>query len=495
MKIVGIWIRVSTMDQARGDSPEHHEQRARLYAESKGWEVATVYHLEAISGKSVMSNPECKRMLHDIKEGKITGLIFSKLARLGRNMIELLEFANYFRKHNADLISLQEAIDTSTAAGRLFFANIAAMAQFEREETADRVAASVPIRAKLGKTLGGAASFGYKWQDKKTLVIDEKEGPIRKLMYELFLKHKRKHQVADILTSQGHRTRKGEIFSTTTIDRLLRDSTAKGIRVANYTKSLGEGKTWTMKPKEDWVLQPCPAVISEEVWDECNRILDGQYKKRIPSGPSVVQLLSGYITCSCGTKMYVYHVKKKNPRYACRGCKRKILVADMDAIYQEQLKHFLLTDIDVSDYVAKSDVELQEKQSIMKDILKQSQEISKKMSQLVDMRMGKEMSKENFQKHYQPFEIQLAQIEQRIPELQAEIDFLKIQNFTAENKLEDAKDLYNQWPNLSFEEKRSIIETITQKVEVGNEDITISLSYLPSAPQKGGKSSRTLRDS
>ena len=55
---VGIWIRVSTEDQAKGDGPEHHEKRARLYAESKGWQVKEVYHLEAVSGKSVMNRPE-----------------------------------------------------------------------------------------------------------------------------------------------------------------------------------------------------------------------------------------------------------------------------------------------------------------------------------------------------------------------------------------------------------------------------------------------------
>jgi site-specific DNA recombinase len=41
-KPVGIWIRVSTEDQARGESPERHEKRARYYAESKGWQVKEV---------------------------------------------------------------------------------------------------------------------------------------------------------------------------------------------------------------------------------------------------------------------------------------------------------------------------------------------------------------------------------------------------------------------------------------------------------------------
>src|SRR6266699_2744138 len=105
-KSIGIWIRVSTEDQARGESPEHHEYRARSYAESKGWYVREVYHLEAVSGKSVMSHPETQRMLKDIRSSHITGLIFSKLARLARNTRELLDFADIFREHNADLISL-----------------------------------------------------------------------------------------------------------------------------------------------------------------------------------------------------------------------------------------------------------------------------------------------------------------------------------------------------------------------------------------------------
>ena len=113
---IGIWIRVSTEDQAKGESPEHHEQRARYYAQAKGWDVTEVYHLEGVSGKFVSQHPEAQRMLKDIRSGSIRALIFSKLARLARNTKELLEFADIFRGCDADLVSLQESIDTSTPA-------------------------------------------------------------------------------------------------------------------------------------------------------------------------------------------------------------------------------------------------------------------------------------------------------------------------------------------------------------------------------------------
>jgi DNA invertase Pin-like site-specific DNA recombinase len=99
-------------------SPDHHERRARLYCEAKGWDVREVYKLDAVSGNSVIEHAEAKRMMADVKRGKITGLVFSKLARLARNTRELLEFADYFKRHDADLISLNESLDTSSPAGR-----------------------------------------------------------------------------------------------------------------------------------------------------------------------------------------------------------------------------------------------------------------------------------------------------------------------------------------------------------------------------------------
>src|ERR1700679_3621582 len=96
-KNVGIWIRVSTEDQARGDSPEVHEARARAYATQRGWTVRELYDLGGTSGKAVSKPPEAKQMMADVKGGHITGLIFSKLARLSRNARELQDFGDYFR--------------------------------------------------------------------------------------------------------------------------------------------------------------------------------------------------------------------------------------------------------------------------------------------------------------------------------------------------------------------------------------------------------------
>ena len=488
-KSVGIWIRVSTEDQAHGESPEHHERRAHYYAESKEWKVKEVYHLEAVSGKSVKDHPETQRMMKDIKRGHITGLIFSKLARLARNTRELLDFADTFREHNADLISLQESIDTSTPAGRLFYTMIAAMAQWEREEIAERVAASVPIRAKLGKSLGGAAPFGYRKEGtSKRLVPDSKEGSVRRLIYELFSEHKRVRTVARLLNEAGHRTRNGSEFTNTTVERLLRDPTAKGTRRANYTKSLGDNKRWQIKPEKDWVWSEVEPIVSEELWNQCNLILTERKNGKTPSRRPI-HLFTNIAYCHCGQKMYV---PSNTPKYVCYKCRNKIPVGDLEGVFQEQLKSFFLSPKEMTGYLKEADETIKGKEDLFKTLEKEQQKLKSAMDKIMRLYLNDKITADGFGTQYHPLEERSKQLENELPKLQGELDFLKIKFISSDEILTEAKDLYSRWPSLEPEAKRKIIENITDKITIGKDDVTIDLCYLPSSSEMMAEKSRNL---
>jgi site-specific DNA recombinase len=462
-KSVGIWIRVSTEDQARGESPEHHEKRARDYAEFKSWRVREVYHLEAVSGKSVMGQPETQRMLADIASGHITGLVFSKLARLARNTRELLEFADIFQTQQADLISLHESIDTTTPAGRLFYTMIAAMAQWEREEIAERVAASVPVRAKLGKPLGGQAPFGYEWKDRQ-LVPHPEEGPVRKLIYELFLQHQRKKTVARMLNDAGHRTRSGAKFSDTTVERLLRDTT---------------GKRWVMKPESDWVVTPVEALITPELWEQCNQSLKDRSNGKRPAR-KVVHLFAGLAYCTCGKKMYV---PSNSPKYICYDCRNKIPVTDLETVFHEQLKSFFFSSSDIAAYLQQADLTIKEKLELLKTLETEAQKTKREMDKLYSLYLADEISREGFGARYHPLEERHKQIADQMPHLQGEVDFLKVQYLSSGEILTEAKDIYSRWLDLEQSDKRQIIENILEKIVIGKEDVAINLCYLPSSAE------------
>lgn len=480
-KRVGIWIRVSTEDQVRGESPEHHERRGRLYAESKGWDVIDVYRLDAISGKTIIELPEAKRMIADIRSGHISGIIFSKLARLARNTKELLEFSEIFRDCGADLISLAESIDTSTPAGRLFYTVIAAMTQWEREEIAERVRVSVPIRAQLGKPLGGQASFGYQWKDKK-LIPDEKEAPVRKLMYELFREHKRKKSVARILNEKGYRTRNGSKFSDTTVDRLLRDPVAKGIRRANYTRSSDSSKAWELKPESEWVLQEVEAIVSEDLWDECNAALDAQREKGKRTTQRTLHLFAGLTYCACGPKMYVL---SNSPKYTCQKCRNKIPKDDLEVVFIEQIKHFSVSPKEISSHLERANITIQTKAELLKVLETEREKLHGEIEKLHDLYQSGMIDKHGFGAKYHPWADRLRQLDDEIPAVQAGLDVMKISQLSEEEIILGAKDLYERWPTLPDEEKRQIIEAITEKIIVGKDEVEINLYYAPPAPSSG----------
>ncbi len=476
LKPVGIWIRVSTEDQARGDSPEHHEKRARMYAEVRGWKVVEVYHLEGVSGKDVKDHPEAQRMLEDVRSGAIEALIFSKLARLARSTRQLLDFSDHFEKHGADLVSLQEAIDTSSPAGRLFYTIIAAMAQWEREEPADRVRASVEVRAQLGKPLGGVAPYGYQWDDGE-LVPDPDEAPVRKLMYELYLDLRRKKAVARKLNEMGHRTRRGAKFSDTTVDRLLRDPTAKGWRRANYTRSKGNGKAWEEKPEEEWVWIPVEPVVEEETWEQVNAILDRQRASiRKKMGKRPTYLLAGLTFCACGTKMYV---EKRTMKYVCRECRNKILREDLNAVFEAQLKHVVLSPTEIATYLEQADQGIKEKEALLKTLERERASVVREMEKVYRAYVNDEIAVRTYGAQYRPLEERHAQLEDEIPRLQGEIDFLKIEYLSSDEVLAEAQDLTRRWDDLEFEEKRKIVENVVERITVGVNQIEIELAYLP----------------
>jgi site-specific DNA recombinase len=426
-----------------------------------------------------MGKPETQRMLADVASGHITGLVFSKLARLARNTRELLEFADIFLAQGADLISLQESIDTTTPAGRLFYTMIAAMAQWEREEIGERIAASVTVRAQLGKSLGGQAPYGYQWKDRQ-LIPHPEEAPIRKLVYELFLHHQRKKTVARLLTEAGHRTRTGGPFSDTTVERLLSDPTAKGERRANYTTRKNDGKRWSLKPESEWVYFPVEPIVSVELWEQCNAILQDMHDGRKRPAKKPVHLFAGLAYCFCGQKMYV---PSNTQKYICYTCRNKIPVVDLEGVFHEQLKSFFFSSADITAHLEQADQTIHEKQQVLESLDTEAQKAKREMDKLYNLYLADEISREGFGARYHPLEERMKQITDQMPRLQAEIDFLKVQYLSSDEILTEARDVYSRWPELEQVEKRRIIENILEKIVIGKEDVSMSLAYLPSSAE------------
>lgn len=477
-KNVGIWIRVSTEEQARGEAPEHHLERAKAYAIARGWHTVEIYDLAGQSGKAVMEHPEAKRMMSDVKRGHIQALLFSKLARLSRNLREVQDFGDFFRNNGADLVSLNESIDTSTAGGRMFFHLLAVFAQWEREEIVERVNASVAIRAKMGKPINGHSPYGYKWVDKK-LVIEPDEAPIRRRAYELFRDHRRKGRVAKLLNASGHRTRQGKLWTDVHVRRILVETSAKGVYFFNRVKKNGGWKT-TEKPESEWGKVLCESIVPEPLWDEVNQIIEEQGKVNRFPGKLPSHTFSNIAWCSCGGKMYV---RSGTPKYLCRKCNNKIPIVDIEGIFHDELKVFFTDPTKIVRHLSHANQALEEKEQFLAAQQRTIQKLREEMNKTHRLFLDGHITPQGFGELYKPAEEQLNQLTKELPKLQADVDYLKINRLSADAVTKEASALYDRWPSFPTDEKRKIAESLCQKIVIGRDEIDITLSYLPTSEE------------
>jgi DNA invertase Pin-like site-specific DNA recombinase len=149
MPRLAIYARVSTQEQHV--EPQLHGLRS--YAEARGLEVAGEYLDEGISGAKDR-RPALDRLLSDARRRTFDVVACVKLDRLARSVHHLTSLAREFQALGIDLVVLDQAIDTSTPAGRLLFHVLGSIAEFERDLIRERTVAGMTSAKRRGARVG-----------------------------------------------------------------------------------------------------------------------------------------------------------------------------------------------------------------------------------------------------------------------------------------------------------------------------------------------------
>ena len=150
-KRAAIYVRVSTDKQ----TVENQIRALREIAERRGWEVVEEYHDAGISGaKGRDQRPGLDQMLKDASRRHFDVVMAWAIDRLGRSLIDLLGTIQGLEASSVDLFLEQQAIDTTTPAGKLMFQVTGAFAEFERSMIRQRVNAGLRRAVEQGKQLG-----------------------------------------------------------------------------------------------------------------------------------------------------------------------------------------------------------------------------------------------------------------------------------------------------------------------------------------------------
>src|SRR5712692_8621487 len=142
-------LRAGQPARSRAGEPAYELRR---YVAARGWDaVEFVEH--GVSGAKDR-RPILDAMLAEVRRKKFDAIICWKLDRLGRNMRHLITLLDELRALDVGFVTIGEGLDTTTPAGRMTFGIIAAVAEFERESTRERIMLALDRRRARGARLG-----------------------------------------------------------------------------------------------------------------------------------------------------------------------------------------------------------------------------------------------------------------------------------------------------------------------------------------------------
>lgn len=150
MMKAGLYARVSTDEQ----NPENQLRELRDFARRRGYEPV-VFIDKGLSGTlEADRRPGLSALMNAARRHEIKAVFVWDLSRFARSMKQLILALDQFRSWGVDFVSYQQGIDTVSAAGRLTFGIIAALAEFERALIVERVRAGMARARSEGKTFG-----------------------------------------------------------------------------------------------------------------------------------------------------------------------------------------------------------------------------------------------------------------------------------------------------------------------------------------------------
>ena len=256
-----------------------------------------------------MERPGLKRLLADVRSGKVDVIVVYKVDRLTRALSDFAKIVDILDAAEASFVSITQAFNTTTSMGRLTLNVLLSFAQFEREVISERVRDKIAASKAKGMWMGGCVPLGYRAKDRK-LIVDEAEaqtvrhifqrylelGTVRALLADL----RRSGVVTKSQVMRDGSVRGGNPFSRGALHHFLKNLIYCGDIVHHDKVYPGEHD----------------AIVPETLFDEVQMLLASNivYRRsgRHFSSPS---LLAGMIRDGAGRPMSPSHALKGSKRY------------------------------------------------------------------------------------------------------------------------------------------------------------------------------------
>jgi site-specific DNA recombinase len=257
---VGIYCRISDDPEARQVGVDRQAQACRRLASQHGWASVEMYIDNDISAFTCVSRPAYRRMLDDVRLGRLAAIVTWDADRLHRSTRELEDFIDLIEATSTTVVTVTAGTsDFATASGRMQARIKGTVARYESEHKTERVTAAHASLAEAGRWKGGPRPYGYdvgrdnvgrSLNDGRLLVIEHEAAVIREAAAAI-LAGGSVYGVCRDLNARGVPTAQGARWRTQTMRRILTHATVVGRR--EYRGEIVGEALW-------------PAILNDEDW-------------------------------------------------------------------------------------------------------------------------------------------------------------------------------------------------------------------------------------
>ena len=279
------YCRVSTDSDVQLNSLDNQLEYYENYIKSKPkWIFSGGYIEEGKTGVRVDVRPSFKKMIHDAKHKKFDLIITKEVSRFARDLEDSIHYIRELKDSGVGVFFENQNLNTFDYNSELILNIMFNLAQDESRKLSSRVKFGHRQAIENGHVLGSSNITGYR-KDNCKLVIVENEAKFIKTLFELYATGKYGFlKLSKKLSELGYLNKKGKLYDKDSLKRMIENPKYKGYYRAR-TYEILDYRTKRRKKNnlDEQILYKCkdgsiPAIISEELWDQANRILKSRTK-------------------------------------------------------------------------------------------------------------------------------------------------------------------------------------------------------------------------
>lgn len=323
METAVIYARYSS-DHQREESIEGQVRECKDYAERKGLSIVNIYIDRAMSARSD-ARPEFQKMIADSERKLFDYVIVYQLDRFSRNRYDSAKYKYRLKQNGVKVLSAKENLSDEPAS-IILESVLEGLSEYYSAELAQKITRGMTENALKGRWASGRVPFGYRTDENKKLIIDEKEAPYVRKIFEMLAEGQPIASVIKYLNDAGIRTKYGNAFNRSSFHRMVQNPVYIG----------------TFRWKDVSLENAVPAIIDEQLFYACQS--RAKRSKLAPARQHGTEyLLTTKLTCgNCGSAMIGMSGTSKSGAvhnyYTCLNHRRKASNCFMTALKRELLE-------------------------------------------------------------------------------------------------------------------------------------------------------------